>query len=140
MINVKVIALAGPNLAINNFDNVEELNEYTYNLQDGEDFKLVGVWRSKDGRESIEVYADPEYIIRKGGEGVACDNGPIQPTTRTDRHCTKDMLMCPVCGTIATRQYWKAGDELACPVCKSEDIPNHMTMHFEGDRMFLEEE
>jgi len=65
MINVKVIALAGPNLAINNFDNVEDLNEYTYGLQDGQDFKLVGVWRSKDGRESIEVYVSPDYTARK---------------------------------------------------------------------------
>lgn len=67
MVNVKVIAISGRDIAINNFEDVEELNEYTYNLQDGYDFKLVGSWRSKDGRESVEVYVSPDYITRKGG-------------------------------------------------------------------------
>ena len=58
MVNVKVVVLAGRNVAINNFEDVEELNEFTYNLQD---FKHVGTWHSKDARESVEVYVSPDY-------------------------------------------------------------------------------
>lgn len=64
-INVQVIALSGRDVAIQNFTDVQELNEYTYNLQDGYDFKLVATWRSKDGREAVEVYVSPDYVTRK---------------------------------------------------------------------------
>jgi len=67
MVKVKVIAISRNGLAINEFNDVEELNGCTYDLQ-GNGFKLVGIWRSKDGKDSTEVYLDPEFRNRKEAE------------------------------------------------------------------------
>jgi len=64
MVDVKTIAISVNGLAINEFSDVEELNGCTSDLQ-GNGFKLVGVWRSKDGKNATEVYLDPNFKTRK---------------------------------------------------------------------------